>query len=363
MRIIFYFLTQHSTLNTQHSAATKQQGSIMVLAMFLLVFISALLSATTFLNMTRVRTVRQIVLEAKAKYLARAGIEEMINRLKNKPPYTWELGKPANVGPTTAPAGEPAYPDNRCWGTKIDANYLPGIDSETGDETGESIATMPIDLSVSGVTSGATLSFYHWYDFANVGGTTTDGGWVEISDNGGSSWTQITPLGSYPATISTTYTGIPSNIRGKSVFSGAQTSWVEVSFNFNSGGAYTGKKVMFRFRFYSFGTTGGKAGWYVDRIRVTKDGTAEVFFDNEEDDATTGANYRAGKVGNIVKALPAGSDNFFRARMVKDTSSPAAYIVRALGKVEDIQKGFEAVLTVQGGALPFQVRVNSMTEL
>jgi hypothetical protein len=83
---------------------------------------------------------------------------------------------------------------------------------------------------------------------------------VEISTNGGSSWTQITPAGGYPYTIRDNPESPFS--AGTPCFSGNH-DWMLATFDLSS---FSGA-VNIRFRFGSDGYTTAE-GWYIDDVAV-----------------------------------------------------------------------------------------------
>jgi choice-of-anchor B domain-containing protein len=93
-----------------------------------------------------------------------------------------------------------------------------------------------------------------------------DGGIVEVSTNGGASWTRLTPAGGYPNTI--THSGnacvaMPSATPAFS--SSSQLTWQQKTVDL---AAYAGQTVRLSWR---YGSDGGvdREGWYVDDIAVS----------------------------------------------------------------------------------------------
>ena len=118
------------------------------------------------------------------------------------------------------------------------------------------------------VRDAAILSFWHWYDMESAGTTAWDGGVIEISDDGGSTWddlgNKITANG-YEHTVSESY-GNP--LKGLAAWSGSSGGWREVKVDLS---AYAGSSVTLRFRWGGDSSNlGPYDGWYVDDIRVTE---------------------------------------------------------------------------------------------
>ncbi len=111
---------------------------------------------------------------------------------------------------------------------------------------------------------GAQLRFHHWMEAENSPfriGWAYDGGIVEISTDGGGSWTLLTPMTPYPyATRPGTIAGPFAD--GMPLYSGSH-GWREECFDLS---AYQGS-VTLRFR---FGTDGyvNREGWYIDDVCI-----------------------------------------------------------------------------------------------
>lgn len=122
----------------------------------------------------------------------------------------------------------------------------------------------------------ASLSFWHYMDAEIYEGNPPyawDGGIVEISTNGGSSWTQITSDGGYPYLI---YPNEDSPFAPNTPCYAATTGWEQEIFDLS---AYPGA-ARIRFQFGSDGYTTGE-GWYIDDVEVTAD-LASVRIDPED---------------------------------------------------------------------------------
>jgi hypothetical protein len=112
----------------------------------------------------------------------------------------------------------------------------------------------------------ATLTFWHYMDAEIYGGNppyTWDGGIVELSTDGGFSWTQITPSGGYPHLI---YPNNASPFAADTPCYGGTSGWEQATFDLS---AYTGRAII-RFQFGSDGYL-GEEGWYIDDVQVTAD--------------------------------------------------------------------------------------------
>jgi subtilisin-like proprotein convertase family protein len=109
----------------------------------------------------------------------------------------------------------------------------------------------------SNPTAFSSLSFWHRY--ATEAGF--DGGVVEISTNGGATWTDLGPFMSGKRYDGTLNTGAP--IGGRPAFNGnSGASFEKTTINLAS---FAGQTVSIRFRFGSDGSVGG-TGWFIDDI-------------------------------------------------------------------------------------------------
>lgn len=120
-----------------------------------------------------------------------------------------------------------------------------------------SIGTGPLTLSHG---TAPTLEF--WTRYGIEAGW--DGGVVQISTDGGSTWTTLTPLGGYPSTLTNSGNacGFPG---GSGAFTGTNLAWTPKQIDL---AAYAGQSIQLRFR---FGTDSGVVaeGWWIDDIRVS----------------------------------------------------------------------------------------------
>ena len=133
----------------------------------------------------------------------------------------WQLGTP-----TSGPGN--AYSGTKVWATNLNGNYPNNMNAW--------IRTLN-QISLSGVTT-VTLEFYHWFNSE----ANWDYGYVQISTNGGNTWT----------TVGDTYTG---NLGGWSLQTRDLTP-------------YVGTNILLRFRLFSdFSITA--PGWYIDDVRVS----------------------------------------------------------------------------------------------
>ncbi|BBB31845.1 hypothetical protein TTHT_0221 [Thermotomaculum hydrothermale] len=135
--------------------------------------------------------------------------------------------------------------------------------ADEGSIKDDTIDTYEIDLRNA---STATLTFYHTYELEN----TYDGAVIEISTDGGSTFTDLgshITQGGYNGTISTSY---QSPIAGRSAWTGGSLgTMTQVVVDLSS---YVGNTVIIRFRM-ACDSSVNKTGWYVDDVVVSTSGS------------------------------------------------------------------------------------------
>jgi len=126
---------------------------------------------------------------------------------------TWEVGL-ATSGPDTCFSGQ------NCAATVLAGNYDEPVDSKLIRFT---------DFVVPSATDNPRLRFWHWYSFSFA-----DNGEVQISTDGGTTWT----------TISTTYTWTGSGVWTKPFIdlTDYADSTVQIAFDFHSANSGGGAK-------------------------------------------------------------------------------------------------------------------------
>lgn len=110
------------------------------------------------------------------------------------------------------------------------------------------------------------LSFWHYYETD----ASYDGGVVEISTDGGTTWKDLGPYmiqNGYNTTLSP-YQAAPGSLGNRSAFSGSTGGVFIQTIAALTG--FAGQTARIRFRFASDSTYSG-TGWYIDDIRVTNE--------------------------------------------------------------------------------------------
>lgn len=148
-------------------------------------------------------------------------------------PAGWAWGAPSGTGNPGAHSG------SNVWATVLGGDYSNNV---------------TWNLELSGVTVPSTnpvLTFWHWYDIESG----WDGGQVQVSTNGGSSWTVLTPEGGYPDASVNALSG-PGYT--------SSSDWTQASFDLD---AYAGQTISLRWHFAS-DESQHRLGWYLDDVMV-----------------------------------------------------------------------------------------------
>lgn len=130
-----------------------------------------------------------------------------------------------------------------------------------------------------------TLQFWNHQTMESRTGGCYDGAILEISTNGGSTWTQITSgllTDPYDGPVST---GFSSPIGGLNAWCGDPQDWLNSVIDLN---AYAGQTVSFRFRMASDSSVSRVPdGWYLDDVKVQSCFTDLIFEDGLESGDTS----------------------------------------------------------------------------
>ena len=134
-----------------------------------------------------------------------------------------------------------------------------------GVDNGSAVTDFRVSTSAS-IALGATpmeLTFWHNYDTESA----WDGGVVEISTNGGTTWTDLGPfmtINGYNNTLDPNPAGT-NPIKGRQAFTGNSGGWIKTTVNLST---FANQNAMFRFRMTSDDNT-AEVGWYVDDILIS----------------------------------------------------------------------------------------------
>jgi hypothetical protein len=160
-----------------------------------------------------------------------------------------------------------------CFATTLDGNYPECQDAAL---VSPAINLSPFALSASTME----LTFWHWYNIESpTGDTWWEGGMVQFSDNGGSSWDDVSPSPSYQGVITTGdlgWDGCPETafVAGHWAWSGdiAGDVWTQVTVPILE--SYYVSDFRFRFVFGSDEAI-EDLGWLVDDI-IVQNGETEL---------------------------------------------------------------------------------------
>lgn len=120
------------------------------------------------------------------------------------------------------------------------------------------LTTPPLDLTAG---ESSTLSFWSAWDIEQG----WDGGVIEISTDGGTNWSRVTPVGGYPGTITNggTLCGVA---QGDGAFTGMNhLDWTSYDVDLS---AHAGETVQLRWLYRTDQAQTGE-GWFVDDIALT----------------------------------------------------------------------------------------------
>jgi Zn-dependent metalloprotease len=188
--------------------------------------------------------------------------------------------------------------------------------------------------SATAIPANAFLHFRHAYEFEWYSGSTFyDGGVLEYSTNGGTSWTDA---GTLPATNG--YDGVIASgfgnpLQGRSAFVGISHGYMSSRYDLSS---LSGQNVKFRFRVSSDSSVGFQ-GWYVDDFRIYTCGTSATRQPDGSIRVGTGAFvgdnvYNTTAIGQKkTGAAPVGSTITFGISMQNDGSAADSFRVLAAG--------------------------------
>jgi lysyl endopeptidase len=125
------------------------------------------------------------------------------------------------------------------------------------------LVSPPVDLPSSG--SGLTLQYWNHQEMESSYDGCYDGGILEISTDGGATWTQlpttVMQTDPYDGTVSSSYS---NPLAGLQAWCGDPQDWLRSVADIN---AYAGHTVNFRFRLGSDSSV-NRDGWHIDDLKV-----------------------------------------------------------------------------------------------
>ena len=162
----------------------------------------------------------------------------------------------------------------------------------------DALVSPPIDLPA---LPELRLAVEHWYNFDGCGGDTTfepDGGIIEVSTDGGTSWTQIFPLAGYPYVLDDICSNPLAFLDAYSHDGGAGAEFVPAVFDLN---AFGGNTVVLRFHAgWDCGNCDSNEGWFVDDVTVFADVPPWLGVDLVSGSLTAGESTEVGVIFNAT---------------------------------------------------------------
>jgi hypothetical protein len=149
-----------------------------------------------------------------------------------------------------------------------------------GNQGDEADNTLIFEADLSNVTN-ATLNFDHYLDIEEH----WDFGVVQVSNDGGQTWTSLANENTTSDVVEEGYPKIKENVPG---FTGNVKEWTNETFDLSG---YAGQKVLVSFRYLTdWGHT--DSGWFIDNVSIPEIGFSQ---DGSSTDAFTSMNEILGK--------------------------------------------------------------------
>ncbi len=168
----------------------------------------------------------------------------------------WELGTPSD---------QQCHSGNNCFATSLGGDYRRCIASELVSPT--------FNLSpCAGTSWKVAVKFWHYYTFETYSGDSwNDGGAIQLSGDGGSTWQDVTPLPAYQGVIGGDYGGpCQDNAPELATHQGWSgqipgNNWVQVTVPVDE----THMTESFRFRFLvASDRETQETGWFIDDVEL-----------------------------------------------------------------------------------------------
>jgi hypothetical protein len=156
--------------------------------------------------------------------------------------------------------------DAALWGHAIEAS---GNQSFFGKDAGfpsdAQFATPPLMVSA---TQPFVFSFKHAYAFEGAGTTLFDGGMIELSTDGGTTWADVSTFGVTPGYTGALFVGSDNPLGGRQAFSGTSPGFpARATLSLNFGTQFAGQTVQLRFRIGSDAAV-AVSGWDIDDVQA-----------------------------------------------------------------------------------------------
>src|SRR5205814_4083578 len=127
--------------------------------------------------------------------------------------------------------------------------------------------------SIPADATSASLTFWHWFDFEAAPIHYYDGGVLELSTDGGTSWADAGSLITSNGYNRTLEAGTTNPLAGRSAWgSSIGNQWLQVQVNLVT---YAGRNVLFRLRMGTDASNSGSPlGWWIDDVALTYQASA-----------------------------------------------------------------------------------------
>ncbi|HEU4730867.1 MAG TPA: M36 family metallopeptidase [Kofleriaceae bacterium] len=153
------------------------------------------------------------------------------------------------------------------WGRTSDPSANPSyVAKDEGFPTDTQFVSPPVVVST---TDPFVVSIKHAFQFEGAGAQLFDGGMIELSTDGGTTFTDVSAFGVNPGYTGALFVGSDNPLGGRQAFSGTSPGFPALStLTLNFGTQFAGKAVLLRFR---IGTDAGvgAAGWLIDDIDLS----------------------------------------------------------------------------------------------
>jgi Zn-dependent metalloprotease len=150
------------------------------------------------------------------------------------------------------------------WDSPYGVFAQSGLHSLYADDYPDLVTDATARLNPLLIPSNAYLHFAHAYDFEQYQGVYYDGGVLEYSINGGSTWLDANPLIDFNKYKGPIFAGYNNPLKGRWGFVGSSHGYISTRLNLAS---LAGKSVMFRWRMGLDGAVPAW-GWWVDNVKV-----------------------------------------------------------------------------------------------
>ncbi|HET7504904.1 MAG TPA: M36 family metallopeptidase [Kofleriaceae bacterium] len=153
------------------------------------------------------------------------------------------------------------------WGRTTDAtgnqSYL---GKDEGFPTDTQFTSPPIAVSA---TDPFVVKISHAFQFEGAGAQLFDGGMIELSTDGGATFSDVSTLGVTPGYTGALFVGSDNPLAGRQAFSGTSPGFPGLRLlTLDFGTRFAGQTVLLRFRIGTDAGVGG-AGWIIDDIDLS----------------------------------------------------------------------------------------------